>query len=244
MYSHESDLHTMADTPTTTTTTPDHHPSYPPQQTPSTDLVLRSRDGVLFHVHSTILSVSSSVFQDMFAIQRPASERPDDPVDISESANVISTLLDLIYPNKPNPEIHTLVRLFDVATAAEKYDMQGVFQSLQAYILLNGTEHSAEYHCVAAYSVSRRFGWTKATMVTAKASLAQPLSGITTQQSLGDNLPLLDVVSLVQMQDWHKQRFNIVSETLDTITGSYMRAMNTSRNSLGKRCIWIIMITS
>ncbi|KAH7344032.1 hypothetical protein B0J17DRAFT_645088 [Rhizoctonia solani] len=58
------------------------------------DLTLRSRDGVNFLVHSTILKFASSVFHDMIATHTTKT------IELTENTSDISNLLGFIYPNR------------------------------------------------------------------------------------------------------------------------------------------------
>jgi hypothetical protein len=185
-------------------------PSYPPQTTPfKTDLILRSSDGTLFHVHSVILSMSSPVFRDMLTVPTNPDTQ-DDPVELTENAKVLSTLLNIVYPNKHGFEIDCLVDLVNVKYAAEKYDMQNVVQDLQAFALGNADTHREGWHCVAMYSIAQRFGWENVARAACEASLTRRLFGdrfsILSAESLGDAIPLVDVTSLLKLQDWHNKR--------------------------------------
>ena len=63
-----------------------------------TDLILKSCDDIKFHVHTLILSLSSSVFKDMFDMPHTTSTK--EPVELSESGQVLLLLLDIIYPGR------------------------------------------------------------------------------------------------------------------------------------------------
>lgn len=73
------------------------HPSY---TFSDADLVLSSRDGVQFQVHSTVLRLASSFFLDMLGMQRVSEEGRKDPIAMSESTDAVKALLDVVYPNR------------------------------------------------------------------------------------------------------------------------------------------------
>ncbi|TDL26626.1 hypothetical protein BD410DRAFT_783714 [Rickenella mellea] len=82
-----------------------YHPSY---SSPSADIVLLSDDGVKFRVHSAILATASKFFHDMFGMPRSAAENHDDALPMSESSEILKTLLDIIYPCDTDPVLPSL----------------------------------------------------------------------------------------------------------------------------------------
>lgn len=105
------------------------HPNY---SFDDADIVLLSADGILFHVHSIILRMVSTVFKDMFAVKR--AER-DGPIPLEENKNVLEVLLDLIYPARKPPSTINISNLRDVAIAADKYDIPSVSDVLHQILL-------------------------------------------------------------------------------------------------------------
>ena len=95
----------------------------------STDLILRSCDGVDFHVYKNIMALASPVFQDMLSLPTALSsshtETPEHPtpvVDMTEKSVVLDHLLRLCYPILP-PKVLSLPHIEEVLVAAIKYDM-------------------------------------------------------------------------------------------------------------------------
>ena len=98
---------------------------------PDADVILRAplQSGVDdlfkdFRVHKLILSIASTVFQNTFSIPQPprhtSGDTKLDVVRISESAEVVETFLQLIYPVDP-PVITDLQLLDNVLRLADKY---------------------------------------------------------------------------------------------------------------------------
>ncbi|KAK7033796.1 hypothetical protein R3P38DRAFT_2915545 [Favolaschia claudopus] len=80
--------------PPTTTTSPRFNCS-------SADLTIRSSDGVLFHLHRSILQSASAVFADAAAAAGPLSQSQsnviDDIVDLTEPADILDLLFRFVY---------------------------------------------------------------------------------------------------------------------------------------------------
>ncbi|KAH9858494.1 hypothetical protein C2E23DRAFT_879984 [Lenzites betulinus] len=87
------------------------------------DVILRSCDGVNFHLHKDILGLVSPFFEGMFDLPAPA-ELQDTPqvVDVMESTDTLEDLLLTFYPGRRRQTL-VLSRLRAVIHAAEKYDM-------------------------------------------------------------------------------------------------------------------------
>lgn len=99
------------------------HPSYSDVHA---DLVLLSKDGVRFRVHSLILKLASGFFRGMLGIPKAESEGPEDAIPMEENADVIGALLDTVFPSYflKYPELSSrIVTLADpLLIAAGKYD--------------------------------------------------------------------------------------------------------------------------
>ncbi|KAJ7776040.1 hypothetical protein DFH07DRAFT_732034 [Mycena maculata] len=82
------------------------------------DVILRSSDGIDFHVHRLVLSLASPFFKDMFTLPQPNSEpdytKPDTPVILmSESALVLDRALRFWYPGA-EPTLEALIPKYDI----------------------------------------------------------------------------------------------------------------------------------
>ena len=67
---------------------------------PTADIVLRSGGpkAVDFRAHRAILSIASPVFETMFSLPQPGTEKSLPVCDMSEDAKTLEVLLRLIYP--------------------------------------------------------------------------------------------------------------------------------------------------
>ncbi|KAF8262050.1 hypothetical protein EI94DRAFT_1604033 [Lactarius quietus] len=65
------------------------------------DVILCSSDLVSFHVHKSILAISSPFFNDMFSLPQPCGEKVVDGlpiVHVSEDSKLLHSLLMVLYP--------------------------------------------------------------------------------------------------------------------------------------------------
>lgn len=111
---------------------------------PDPDIILRaplqpgSDEFKDFHVHKLILSVASITFRDTFSVPQPPRHTSDDStldiVQVTESADVLETFLQLIYPLDP-PVIENLRLMDDLLRVAEKYATKGITTRLKPLLL-------------------------------------------------------------------------------------------------------------
>jgi len=106
---------------------------------PDADVILRaplqpgSDEFEDFHVHKLILSIASRIFQDTFSIPRPPRRTSEDTaldvVNVEETAKVLETFLQLIYPVQP-PVFDDLQLVDDLFRVTDKYGVDGVYAKL------------------------------------------------------------------------------------------------------------------
>lgn len=98
------------------------------------DLIIRSSDGVLFHIYRTHLQSTTGGF--------PPSEIPtlDEIVELSEPASVLEILFQFVHPAR-QPSVVSLEfdSFFALAEAAEKYEVYGAMNTCRTrmYQILN-----------------------------------------------------------------------------------------------------------
>ncbi|PCH36303.1 hypothetical protein WOLCODRAFT_127005 [Wolfiporia cocos MD-104 SS10] len=105
------------------------------------DVVLRSSNGVDFHVRSAILAEASPFFESMFTLPQAASEHATHAEDLpiipcGDDDAALDTLLRICYPI-PSPDIDKLVDLEQVLRAATKYDMEGATKHCTEQLVKN-----------------------------------------------------------------------------------------------------------
>lgn len=117
------------------------------------DLVLRSLDGVEFHVHSVILSLASPVLADMFQIGTQ-----NDIVPVAETAVVLALVLSFIYPRSPR-----LVSSFEMLRlgmhAADKYQLEDMKNRLRERLTISGSPVSISTNPLAALAFATAHGF-------------------------------------------------------------------------------------
>ncbi|KAG1734073.1 uncharacterized protein EDB91DRAFT_1251124 [Suillus paluster] len=129
----------------------------PPFDNPDCDIILRSTDGVHFHVFKLILSLMSPVFKDMFTLPQNGlqSEVSSVPViHVSEGSTTLQILLLLCYP-AATATFDSLDDAKAVMEAARKYDMQATLSRAGDLAIAQ----FLPYHFLELYSLSCRFGW-------------------------------------------------------------------------------------
>ena len=104
----------------------------PPFNNPAADIVIRSSDGVNFHVRSGIVAEASPIFSDMFEIPLPDRHaNPNSPdfmdgkpvVTVQEDNVTLDRLLRLCYPTA-DPVLSEMRDVRTVLAAALKYEME------------------------------------------------------------------------------------------------------------------------
>ncbi|KAG2125313.1 hypothetical protein DEU56DRAFT_574907 [Suillus clintonianus] len=117
------------------------------------DIILRSSNGVDFHVFKLILSLVSPVFKKMFTLPQPdVSSVPVIP--LTEGSTTLESLLLLCYP-ATTPTFNSLDDAKAVMEAARKYDMQAALDCAGDLTIVQFLPD----HCLELYALSCRFGW-------------------------------------------------------------------------------------
>ena len=112
-------------------------PPHPFVNTDDADIILRSQNGVEFHVHKVILAFASPYFKHMFLL--PSQDGQSLLLDVPESDQIWESLLRLCYPvDPPSLNIDTMA---DLVAAAIKYEFPHAIKfmrkELRSYIPLN-----------------------------------------------------------------------------------------------------------
>ena len=117
-----------------TISTPSQDSTGQPSVTPEidyddADIVLVSSKAIHFHVHKSILSLASPVFEAVLSIPQPESDDPQrssEPIVLLEDQQTIQTLINLVYPDRHCSADTDLSILLKTAAAARKYEMAQV----------------------------------------------------------------------------------------------------------------------
>jgi hypothetical protein len=158
-----------------------------PPQMQNADVVLVSSDGVHFHVHKSILSVSSPFFHDMFSLPQPtdSGEFVDGlpAVCLSEDAEVLRNLVTLLYPI-PSVIPDDYDKALALLAASHKYDMAAVQSSARAEMKNRDLRPLSSAATFRAYGFASAKGLTQEMESAARLTLDFAM----TFESMGDEL--------------------------------------------------------
>jgi len=142
---------------------------------PDGDLILRTADGVDFHVHQTVLQLSSSFFATMFSLPQAPSQVDGDkfqPADnvvcVSDDSKVLYRLLSWADP-RGALELRDLQDAAEILTCAEKYGMLMVKRRMMEFGY--GGRESLKENPIALFALARRFGHPEMADFAAEESL-------------------------------------------------------------------------
>ncbi|KAJ7629049.1 hypothetical protein FB45DRAFT_919856 [Roridomyces roridus] len=154
----------MADTSPVFTPEPVFSPDDSFLPGPGKDVVLRSFDEVDFHLHRTVLSLVSPVFQTISV------------VPVQEMSVLLNRALKFFYPGTLPPESMTLDELRDIIEVlVSKYDVQCVAPTAKAYL-----ERHLATKPVAVYAIAFTHQWKDVALKAARQSLLLPLRVVST----------------------------------------------------------------
>lgn len=186
-------------------------------------MTLRSSDGVTFCVHSVLMGLASSVFKDMLSVGAKSNE----VVELAEDSKVVSLMLEFIYPIK-TPTITSVVVFEQALQVAQKYDIKGMMDTLDAQLCLGAKNELVAkeplHTCILAYSFRlMKAAEVIARVVDLKVDLRSP-PGILKLKNLPINSELL--IRLVGMQ---AMRAKALADILFTFDESPMNRYTMSK---------------
>ncbi|SJL02573.1 uncharacterized protein ARMOST_05904 [Armillaria ostoyae] len=161
-----------------------------------------------FAVHKCILSAASPFFRDMFSLPQPSAAQATDldipSIDMPESADVLHTLLQYIYP-VPNPIILSLGKLVPVLEAAEKYDILVAVDSLRKQLV--STENLTE-DPLRIYAIASRYDLQEEIKVAAKYTLKKNVLDC----PLSDDLKHITAYDYHRLLDLHRRHVHAIQQ--------------------------------
>lgn len=194
-----------------------------------TNLILMSSDDAKFHVNSVILKLSSSVFRDMLSIPRPhaasdsESTKPhiteEEPIHLSERADVLYLLLDVICPGRglsigTRLDVFFSLSLLKLAgQAAIKYDMPSALTSMREFLT---SRSSIENHnALALYGFAWDLGFHDEARILSTETLKYNLNA-------PENQALLETMGAgaFKLLRLHHQRKVIMLNALSEMVGN------------------------
>ncbi|KAK7013010.1 hypothetical protein R3P38DRAFT_3008008 [Favolaschia claudopus] len=132
------------------------------------DTILRSSDGVDFHVYRIILSCASPFFKDMFSLPQANSTDLGLPIiPLSEHSRLLDSFLRVWYPGAKTVPFENVDQLADVIELAlVKYDLEYLAPFLQKQLL-----SFKELRCFSVFYIACRYGWDDIVKDAARQSL-------------------------------------------------------------------------
>ncbi|KAJ6525932.1 hypothetical protein DFH09DRAFT_1046323 [Mycena vulgaris] len=155
-------------------TTPNLPPAFflsSPFDDPAGDVILRSSDGIDFHVHRLVLSLASPFFKQMFTLPQPNAEPGVPAILVSESALVLDRALRFWYPGAVPILSQTLDELQQMLECLlMKYDIQSIIPFAQHQL-----RGYMEGDPVSVFAIACRHEWKDLALEAAKSSLRLPI---------------------------------------------------------------------
>jgi hypothetical protein len=151
---------------------PKYHPLF---SLDDADIVLASRDGVLFRVPSMTLKMTSSWFRAMFTLpqgtpvsssSRRSPPEPSETIYLDEDSSTLETLLRMAC-GLEIPPLGTWDEVEPVLYAAEKYEMMGPSSIIRALLRTPTFADSP----LRMYAAACHFGWTEDAYTASTGSL-------------------------------------------------------------------------
>lgn len=143
---------------------PTYHPVF---NSPEADVVLGSKDSVLFRVHSFTLKTTSGWFGSMFSL--PQQEGASSPVTVylDEDSTTLEALLRCVC-GLAIPQLESYDVIEPLLYAAEKYDMPGPLSIVRALVMTP----SLLADPLRLYVMGCRYGWEDVAQLAASQTLA------------------------------------------------------------------------
>lgn len=198
------------------------HPSFGASDA---DILLCSRDDVLFRVHSRILHLTSGWFRALLSLpQCPPSYQPStspEVIHVAESSKVVAGLLGMS-TGQELPKFDSFEFLDELLRAAEKYEMTGAISVIRLAIM---TPSFLDKHPVRVYGIASQWGWTE----EAKLASTKTISVDLLAHDAVKDLHAVEPPHLTPLLLLHRRRRDILREGLDSHSNFYA-------NNLPGRC--------
>ncbi|KAH8983108.1 hypothetical protein EDB92DRAFT_1611605 [Lactarius akahatsu] len=183
---------------------------------PGADVILRSSDLVSFHVHKSILAISSPFFTGLFSLPQP----PDGEaigglpvVQVSEDAELLHGLFTVLYPI-PSAIPDSYEKALALLSASQKYNMTTVQSTIRSEI---GRQLPTTDAAFRAYAIAYSKQLIPEIETTALLTLDHPM----TFEVIADALPLFEGSALGDLVRFRKRcRDNFVSFFEGFVDGS------------------------
>ncbi|KAI0356238.1 hypothetical protein OH77DRAFT_1478330 [Trametes cingulata] len=133
------------------------------------DVVLGSKDRVLFRVHSYTLKTTSGWFRAMYSLPQlsaTGSDIPPETIYVDEDAATLEGLLRMVC-GLPIPRLDSYDIIEPILHAAEKYDMPGPMSIVRALV----TAPPLLSDPLRLYAIACRYGWQDEAMMASRYTL-------------------------------------------------------------------------
>ncbi|KAH9058193.1 hypothetical protein EDB87DRAFT_1685519 [Lactarius vividus] len=174
------------------------------------DIIVRTPDLTRFRSHKAVLASSSLVLRNMLSLPQPPNGETIDglpAVDISEDAELVRTLITILYHIPFDlPASHD--RILALLAAAQKYDMVTVQSCIRAEIARRPSPARNESEAFRIYAIASSSRLTSEMKTAALLTLDEPM----TFEHLGDQLRLFEGPALHELFRFRKScRDDLVS---------------------------------
>ena len=193
-----------------TTVTPCKVPPEP-LDLPDANIIIRSSDLVNFHVHKSVLAITSPFFRDLLSLPQPSDREMINGlpvVQLPEDAELLHSLVSMLYPVDPViPK--TYYKVLYLLAACQKYDMVSVQSSIRAEVSRKGyPSPGCGANIFGAYAIASSKGLIPEMKSTSRLSLRYPM----TFEIIGEGLRFFEGSALRDLASYRKRCRDNIAE--------------------------------
>lgn len=195
---------------------------------PDANVIIRSSDLVDFRVHKPVLALASPFFRDLLSLPQSSDSESVDGlpvVQLSEDAELLHTLVSLLYP-VPLVVPKSYDKVLYLLAACQKFDMVRVTSYIRTEVDRGGFPAPVGTEVFCAYAIASSKGLIPEMERAARLTLDHPM----TFESLGEGLRLYDGSALRDLSRFRKR----CAETLVTCIESFLEV-----HAPGPSNIWL-----
>jgi hypothetical protein len=176
---------------------------------PDANIIIRSSNLVNFRVHKSLLALTSPVFSDLLSLPQPSDSESIDGlpvVQLSEDAELLNSLVSMLYPVRPVIP-NSYEKVLYLLAACQKYDMVQVQSFIRAEVNRGSFPAPVGSEAFRAYAIASSKGLIPEMESAAALTLDHPM----TFETLGEALQLFDGCGLRDLARFRKRcRDNLV----------------------------------
>jgi len=199
-----------------------------PLDVPDANVIVRSSDLVDFRVHKPVLAIASPFFKDLLSLPQSSDSESVDGlpvVQLSEDAELLHTLVSLLYPVRPVvPKSYD--KVLYLLAACQKYDMVQAQSYIRTEVDRGCFPSPVGTEVFRAHAIASSNGLIPETERAARLTLSHPM----TFESLGEGLRLYDGSALRELARFRKR----CAEILVTCIESFLEV-----HAPGPSNIWV-----